>query len=152
MPRARLSRNGPEIARPGYDVDTAALENIAFAPQWVAARVWKTVDVTVQPYAGDDIAFLYDRHIETFGRIFPTPPIIIASGLIDTSNKIVSNVTLRSVPVAGNGWAAIAPSFQIFASNSHFELYVRRRDVSGNPIGNAPAIWRCTILENSMIG
>ena len=52
MPRARLSANGIDVAKPGFDVDTAAPADMLFSSSLVAMRVAMTGVVTPGPFTG----------------------------------------------------------------------------------------------------
>lgn len=151
MARARLDKNGPKIAKAGYNVDTAPLQHMIFDPKYVAARIYQQVTVTPVVFSGFlDHAYL--RAVHSFGKTFATPPIVLVTG-IDGGRRQVSAMTGYAIPV-NPGTAYILPLYEVVSTTTGFELYVMYQYPSGSPL-NGPAVptsWRCTILQNSFTG
>lgn len=152
MSRAKIDKNGPAIAKPGYSVETAALQNMMFAPQFVAARVFRQVTLTPVPFSGYlDIA--YYRATYSYGKTFATPPMVLVCG-VDGSRRQVSAMTGYTIPV-NPGTAYVLPIYEVVSTTTGFELYrLYKGPGSSDPFPGPtiPTNWLCTILQNSFTG
>lgn len=139
MPRQRLSVNGPQIARPGFDVDTASPENMLFDPRFIAASVYATNIVTTTAF--DDFT---NRYVGSHGRTFPMPPIVIPYEVVGSERRLH---LARFAQFFGNVQAQICAGstrvtttgFELYSGNSTmFNLY---------PPGTT---WRYVTLSNTL--
>src|SRR5690554_6459909 len=115
MPRARISAAGIAIAKPGYDVDTASLANMAFSPQFSAYRVFTTGAVFCAPFTE-----FYNRGLVNYGKTFPAPPFVFVAGVNSDNRDITANV-YKEIPFP-DGTAYVLPYYVIIARTNGFEL------------------------------
>lgn len=144
MPRARLSTDGIDIAKPGYDVDTASIENMQFSSSLVAMRLALTGIVSVANFTGymDD---RYRRGQVTFGTPFVRPPIVMVAGLYPDGSTDQSPIVLRTVSdQQGRAWGL--PVYQITVSTTGFDLFVTKDSWAGN----RPTDWRYFVFQNTL--
>lgn len=140
MPRARLSSEGIDVAKPGFDVDTASLANMMFSSSLVAARISQTSTVTPTSY---DV--YYNWSSVTFPTAYPRPPVVLVAG-------ITSGTTSDQTPFlwkeASNseGMAWNLPYYEIRTFPDHFELYVAKMSFVRPP----PATWRYWVFQNTL--
>jgi hypothetical protein len=138
MPRARLSVNGIDIAKPGYDVDTAGLPNMRFSSSMVAARIAATG--TVVPTAYDSN---YNYSVVNFATAFPTPPIVLVAGIYgDGTSDQTPFLTLS----ADGSTAWNRPYYEIRTYTDRFELYVCKIALIRTP----PSTWRYWVFQNTI--
>lgn len=150
MPRARLSANGPEIAAPGYDVDTAPLRNMIFSPWMVAMRLALSGTVGVTSFTGymDDY---YYRGIVNFPEPFVRPPLVMVAGLNpDGSSQQSMSVSGITSASGGSSTLRIVPGVEIRTFADRFELYVLVRNGPALPIVDRPANWRYFVFQNTL--
>ncbi|MFC3206891.1 hypothetical protein [Aquamicrobium soli] len=144
MPRARISADGIEVARPGFDVDTAAIGEMQFSSALVAARIVKTGVVTPGPFSGL-LSNLYLQSIVTFDAPFPSPPIILVAGL---NSDGTSDQTPYVISFADGSDAYHLPYYEIRSYTDRFELSVYK-PVSG-VIRPTPTNWRYWVFQNTV--
>ena len=138
MPRARLSVNGIDIAKPGYDVDTAGLPNMQFSSSLVAARIVLTGTVTPTSYDGD-----YNLSTVSFATSFPKPPIVLVAGIYGDGT---SDQTPFLQVGADGSTAWNRPYYEIRTYTDHFELYVCKNALLRVP----PSTWRYWVFQNTI--
>lgn len=149
MPRTRLSVAGPQIALPGYDVDTAPLEKMAFSPSFVAMRLALSGTVTVGPFSGhfDD---RYYRGIVTFPSVFPQPPLVMVAGLNPDGTSQQSPI-YRSVRASISLVDRAMPWSEIRTYTDRFELAIlMRQGGDPSPYDDRPLNWRYFVFENTL--
>lgn len=147
MPRARLSVDGIDIAKSGYNVDTASLENMQFSSSLVAARIYKTGVVTPAAFTGY-LDGKYKRAVVDFDDTFPHPPIVLVCGL-NSDGTVDQSVFLMS-KVEGST-LFIIPFYEIRTFVDRFELYVWS-EAPGTPDSYRPhpSNWRYWVLHNTL--
>lgn len=144
MPRARLSKDGIEIAKAGYDVDTATLPQMAFSSSMVAMRLALTGTVTVVDYSG---AFSgeYRRGIVTFPTAFSKPPIVMVAGLRGDGSTDQTTFAMYSFSDQNaTGW--IRPIYHVVTATTNFELYVMKAAF----FAVRPTTWRYFVFQNTL--
>ena len=142
MPRARLSARGPQIARPGFDVDTAAPKDMLFDPSLVAATIYATDIVTTTPYSGGDgLGEACNRYIGSHGRTFAMPPIVIPYEVVGGERRLHMNY----VRAPSSGPLIYVSDGSVRATTSGFELYSRKTGIYAP--GNT---WRYVTLSNTL--
>lgn len=149
MPRTRISKNGIEIAKPGKDVDTATLQDMLFAPQFVATRLALTGIATVVNYSGqmDDY---YRRAIVTFPSPFVRPPIAMVAGIRADGTAQFAPFT-KSIVSGQNGWVRGLPHVELRSYVDKLEIYVRFRDGASTPAPvTVPSNWRYFVFANTL--
>lgn len=150
MPRARLSSDGPEIAAPGYDVDTAPLRNIIFSPSMVAMRIALNGTVSVSSFTGYMDNYYY-RGVITFPEPFVRPPLVMVAGLNpDGSSQQSMSVSGITSASGGSSTLRIVPGVEIRTFADRFELYVLVRNGPELPIVNRPTNWRYFVFQNTL--
>jgi hypothetical protein len=143
MPRARISSNGPQIAKPGFDVDTASFRDMVFDPRFVAARVMMTGTVTTTDYTGFMDQW-YTRAIVPYGRTLPMPAIALFFQHYG-DGRLVSHTYVREFP-PGNDWAKMFPDTEVRAYTDRAEIYAATK-LATRPAGNT---FTYVILENTL--
>lgn len=144
MPRARISVNGIEIAKQGYDVDTAAPENMVFSSSLVAMRLARTGVVTPAPYDGE-LSTVYYRHIEYYPTPFLQAPVVLVAGInADGSSDQAPYVMSGASDEGGSAWWL--PYYSVYSYANRFELYVYQDEVVyvGSPN------WRYFVFQNTL--
>jgi hypothetical protein len=142
MPRARLSVNGIDIAKPGYDVDTAGLANMQFSSSLVAARIAKTGVTTPTSFSGY-LSDIYLRSIVYLDVPAPKPPVVLVAGLNGDGSTDQTPFVYRS---ASGGVAYRLPYYEINTFTDRFELYVLTDPI----VRPAPASWRYWVFQNTL--
>lgn len=145
--RMRLSEAGPEIAKPGYDVDTAAIGNMVFSPSLVAMRIALTGTVTPTTFSGalDD---WYYKGTVTFATAFVRPPIVMVAGL-SSDGTTQQGLYYFSVVSGDSGTASFCPVYQIDTYVDHFDLFTYKRNITGSTFPIA-ATWRYWVFQNTL--
>lgn len=140
MPRARLSADGIDIAKPGYDVDTASLPNMQFSSSLVAARIAMTGLVT--PTAYDSF---YKMSSVTFPSAHPRAPVVLVAGISSgTSTDQTPFLYTEASNAEGTAWNL--PYYEIRTYTNHFELYVAQMSY----IRPSPSTWRYWVFQNTL--
>ncbi|MHB2265648.1 hypothetical protein [Aliihoeflea sp. PC F10.4] len=149
MPRQRLSKDGPQIARPGHDVDTASPANMLFDPRLVAATVYATGTVTTADYSGGDgMGGYLRRAIVGHGRTFPMPPIVIPYEIVGSARRLHFAMS-QIFPDAATTVAGCAGSVRVSATG--FELYSGKPPLFTGSVFPAPGTaWRYVTLSNTL--
>lgn len=138
MPRARISAKGVEIAKPGYDVDTAGIANMLLSPQFSILKVAQSGTVTVAPFSGYMDSDYYAATVN-FPSAFIRPPLVMVAGLNgDGSTDQTAAVLSYASDQSGRAW--IFPMYEIEVTTSKFDLYVKY--FGGDP--NSPYWYRTT--------
>ncbi|MBB6011865.1 hypothetical protein HNR59_001210 [Aquamicrobium lusatiense] len=149
MPRMRLSSAGPEIALPGYDVDTAPLEKMAFSPSFVAMRLALSGTVTVGPFSGLLSVYGY-QGVVTFPTPFVRPPIVMVAGL-NSDGTTQQSPFVRNIRAGVSGVDRVMPWSEIRTYRDRFELFVLMRQGSDpTPYEDRPLNWRYFVFENTL--
>lgn len=148
MPRARISRQGIEIAKPGFDVDTAGPGDMIFSSQFVTFRLAMTGVVTVAHYSGY-LDSRYERAVVTFPQPFPNPPIVLAAGILPDGRSDQSQHYRTIVPLDSSKPSYALPHYSIETFTDRFELYVLTRDLSGY-ISFFTRTWRYFVFSNTI--
>jgi hypothetical protein len=148
MPLMRLSENGPEIAKPGYDVDTASIENMMFSPSLVAARIALTGTVTPTTFSSGVLNDWYYKGTVTFPTPFVRPPAVIVAGL-ETDGTTQQGIFFTSI--TGGGTSRVLPWWEIDTYVDHFDLYtMRHNDSDWDEVFPVCADWRYWVLWNTL--
>lgn len=145
MPRARINKNGIAIAKAGYDVDTASIENMAFSPQFGMMRLAMTGTVDVVDFTGY-MSDMYRRAIVVFPTAAPRPPLVMVCGLFadGSTDQTVAVVRVAS-DQSGRAWQK--PAYEIRTTATQFELYVNKE---GSPLPTRPTTWRYWVFHNTL--
>lgn len=143
MPRARISAGGIEVAKPGFDVDTAAIGDMQFSSALVAARIAKTGLVTPENYVGF-YSESYKRAIVYLDDPVPYPPIVLVAGIRSDGTSDQAPFINRYV---SGGTAYHEPYYEIRTFTDRFELYVLQ--VRGD-VYPAPPNWRYWVFQNTV--
>lgn len=140
MPRARLSSEGIDVAKLGYDVDTASLANMMFSSSLVAARISQSGTVTPTGYDS-----FYNMASVTFPTAAPRPPMVLVAGITSGSTSEQAPFLWRA---ASNslGEGRNLPYYEIRTFTDHFELYVAKMSY----VRPAPATWRYWVFQNTL--
>lgn len=145
MPRARLSKEGPIIAKAGFDVDTADLKDMLFSPSFVATRLALSGTVTTSSYSGSMSSF-YRRAIFTYDTPFLFPPFLLFAGINDDGTAHFCPFVTYVNPAASPGTYSIFPSIEYRSFRDRFELYVCVKD---SPT-YVPTSWRYFVFYNGL--
>lgn len=145
MPRIRVNKNGIAIAKPGYDVDTAAPGNMLFSSDGIAARVYQTGLTTVSGYSGKG-SDRYRRSRVTFSKTFSAPPPTFAAGLLSDGGADINPTRLN---IVGNTFARKHPVYSLEIDRTGFWLYVANfsSDELGFRYGSQATTWRWWVLD-----
>lgn len=145
MPRARISKNGIELAKHGYDVNTASLANLILSPQFSTMRIALMGATTVAPYtgAGSDA---HDRSVITFATPFPSAPLVLAAGVIDENTSDQSPLVYQYQADSGATWTDT--HYCIITTASNFTLYVMKSGIGNRAI--IPRTWKYFVFANSV--
>lgn len=149
MPRQRLSHDGPQIARPGFDVDTAAPQNMLFDPRLVAATVYDTDIVTTVPYSGGDgLGTWFNRALVNHGRTFPMPPVVIPYEVVGSARRL--HMSTESIfPNQAQAVRGCAGSVRVY--NDRFEIYSANANLwTGSLFPPPGTTWRYVTLSNTL--
>lgn len=133
--RARLDRNGPAIAKAGYDIDTATLAQMAFIPSFAAWRLRETGITTATTYSGGFSAY-YRRAAVTLSPAYERPP--LAFMVI----RISETETIQAVGYNQSG--GTLPRMMVMSYTDRVEFYIR--DLSSTPT----YILKYFIFENTL--
>lgn len=149
--RMRLSEQGPQIAKSGYDVDTASIADMVFSPSLVALRIALTGTITPTTFSSGVLNSWYYKATVTFAEAFVRPPIVMAVGLLDDGTTI-QGVGVASIISHDSGNAKVLPYWQIDTYVDHFDLFTMRHNDSGwtnahYPVANT---WRYWVLQNTL--
>lgn len=147
MPRARISAGkGIEIARPGFDVDTAPPSGMAFIPGLTAGRLKYTGDVTVGPFSGfmDD---RYYRGVVSFPVAFPKVPIVLVASKNGDGSSDQGGLWNNALASSEGRYL---PYYTVEIYPDRFELFVLRYRVASNApwVGLPANTWRFWVLSN----
>ncbi len=141
MPRARISVDGIEIAKPGYDVDTAALENMLFSSSMVAMRIFETG--TLNPTTTLPADDQYRTATVTFDDPFTNPPIVLVAGVYSDGTSDQSPFLWNT---ANGSRAWVRPYYQVQTYVDKFTLTVLRH----TNIRPNPDYWRYWVFYNTL--
>ncbi|TGT64103.1 MULTISPECIES: hypothetical protein [unclassified Mesorhizobium] len=146
MPRARISAQGLEIAKQGYDVDTAAPENMAFDKNYVALRLAYTGVLTVVNFSG----FMSDKYRQAI-FVFPTPflkpPLCMVAG--QRSDGATDQTTFLGIAASDqSNMAWHEPVYQIITTTTQMELYVSKTSWGNN--ASRTVNWRYWVFRNTL--
>jgi hypothetical protein len=146
----RLSEAGPEIAKAGFDVDTAAIGNMVFSPSLVALRIALTGTVTPTTFSSGVLNSWYYKGTVTFPAAFARPPIVMVVGLETdgtTQQGLFSDLLISSQ----SGNAKVLPYWQIDTYADHFDLFtMRHNDGSWKEQFPVCATWRYWVFRNTL--
>ena len=149
MPRTRLSTKGPQIALPGYDVDTAPLSKMAFTPEAVAMRLLHTGTVSVTPFAGYMDNYYY-RAIGYFPQPLLRLPIVLVAG-INPDGSVEQRPFMYGR--AESSTMRVVPSVEVRTFLDRVEIYVLVRNGPRPdlvPVTRHPPVWRYFIFQNTL--
>lgn len=149
MARARINKDGIDIARQGYNVDTAGPADIAFSTRWNAAQIFMKGQTNPIAFSGymDNI---YYRSIVPFGKTFARPPIVFVGGVISADQREICATSLTSIPFAP-GVGYIIPFYRVLSKLDQFELYVARKYPSGADVPYYIITWSYIVLDVSLL-
>lgn len=142
MPRARISPRGIEVAKAGYDVDTAAPANMMFSSSLVAMRLALTDIVTPVAYSGAWSA-VYKRAIVNYATAFPQPPVVLVAGINNDGSSDQAPYVISGAD-GSKGWNY--PYFAVYSYTNRFELFVYSNPASGWYVGSPR--WRYFVFQN----
>lgn len=140
-PRMRINKDGIKIARQGYDVDTAAEQDLYFSSSGIAARVFATGLVGVTN-AGHE---RYNQARVNFSKTFSRPPLVFAAGLRSDGGADVTPVRYR---IIGNNIARIHPHYCLKIDTTGFDIMVVKDYGPGDFYVDVPTTWRYWVLDN----
>lgn len=148
MPRARLSVRGPQIAMPGYDVDTAPMSKMVFTPDAVAMRLRFTGIVSVAAFSGFMDNYYY-RGIGYFPELLDRLPIILVAG-INSDGSVEQRPFMYGR--AESASMRVTPSTEVRTFLDRVEIYVLARSGPGPiaPVLPTPATWKYFVFENTL--
>lgn len=145
MPRARISKDGIEIAKSGYDVDTASIGDMLFSSQFTALQLELTGTVSVAGFSGY-MSTQYWKGSVTFPSAFPKPPLVMVAGQLGggVTDQTAAAITEFS-DQAATAW--IRPIYEIVVTTTGFELYV----VNGTgDSGSRPTSWKYWVFRQTL--
>lgn len=145
MPRGRLGRNGPELAKPGYDVDTAPLTAMLYSSKLVAKRLAFDGTVTVGSHSDGAPFTSYFKATKVFDTPFPEPPEVRVASI---NGDGTSDQAPYVVNYAGNGQLWVLPYFVVYPYVERFDLYVLREP--DRYVG--PLTWKYFVYQNTLSG
>lgn len=146
MPRARLSRNGPQLAKPGYNVDTASLANMAFSPNLVAMRLALTGTFVAGGHSDGSPFSAYYKATKVFDTPFPEPPFVMVAGIGGDGTSYQAPYVINS---AGGGVLEVTPHYVLYTYTSQIDLYVMQWSAGGVIL---PTTWRYFVFQNTLAG
>jgi hypothetical protein len=150
MPLMRLSEAGPEIAKPGYDVDTAAIGNMVFSPSLVALRIALTGVITPTTFSSGVLNTWYYKGTVTFPTPFVRPPLVMVVGL-ETDGTTQQGCFFDGIISGQSGDAKMLPYWQIDTYTDHFDLFtMRHNDSNWNEHFPVCADWRYWVFQNTL--
>lgn len=144
MPKFRISSNGIEIAKPGFDVDTSTPDQMAFSSMLPAMRLAATGVVTATRYGSTGMAARYARAIVTYDTPFPKAPFVLAAGVISATESDQKPFMPASIGFAKWTW------YSIESHPDRFELYLYDRDVVGNTVPRPTRTYRYFVFHNTL--
>ena len=146
MARASISKNGIEVAKSGYDVDTAPLSKMILSPLFTTMRIDHSGIVTVAPYSNDgEWPQIYDRAIITFPRPYNDPPVVFVAG--QNSNGTVDQTPFHFRFESDGGGFRWVPHYSIETFTNRFELYVLK---GGGAFGTITRTWKYFVFANTL--
>lgn len=145
MPRARISRNGVQLAKQGFDVDTAPLNQMIISPLFPTMRVIQSGYVTVADYSGYGSAY-HRRAVVSFTSTLSRPPIVLVSGVIDSNTSDQS--PYYYIVQDGSGGFDLVTHYSIDTYTNRFELYVGK--VGSTFLNNIPLTWKYFVFGNTL--
>lgn len=148
MPRMLIWQEGILIAKPGYDVVTAAAPNMIFSSTGVAATVYQSGIAVVAPYSGT-ASDRYKRVRVNFAKVFPAPPPVLVAGLNPDGSADVNAIVLG---VTGNDYARSHPHYSLEIDTSGFWLYVLyyAPSATGFLFGTDVTSWKWYVLDATL--
>lgn len=146
MPRARLSRRGPQLAKYGYNVDTAPIANMAFSPDLVAMRLAETGTLTAAAHSDGAPFTAYYKATKVFASAFPEPPFVMVAGIGGDGTSYQAPYVINT---AGGGVLEVTPHYVLYTYTSYFDLYVMQWSAGGV---NLPTTWRYFVFQNTLTG
>ncbi len=144
MPKFRISKNGIEIAKPGFDVDTSTPEQMAFSSMLPAMRLAKTGVVTATRYGSSGMAARYARATVTYDTPFPKAPFVLAAGVISATESDQKPFMPASLGYAKWTW------YSIESHPDRFELYLYDRDSVGGTVSRPTRTYRYFVFHNTL--
>lgn len=141
-PRMRIDRDGIKIARPGYDVDTAAEKDLYFSSSGVAARVFATGLATAVEFGHER----YRRVRVNFSKTFARPPIVFAGGIRSDGGLDVTPVRYG---ITSDDYQRVHPHYCLQIDKTGFWLMVCK-DFGSSFNVDVPTTWRYWVLENTL--
>lgn len=144
MPRMRISSAGVEIAREGFDVDTAAPENIIFSSTAPTLRLALTGVVTISDFSGP-LSGRFARAIVYYDEPFEKPPLVLAAGVVS------STVSDQGPYVAGSiSGSARWIRYSVASFTDRLEIYGYHRNVDGNLASRPTRTYRYFVFHNTL--
>lgn len=145
--RMRLSEAGPQIAKSGFDVDTAAISNMVFSPSLLAMRIALRGTVTPTTFSSGVLNDWYYKGTVTFPTAFSQPPIVMVAGLEADGTTQQGMFYVRQV---SSGTAILAPYWQIDTYTDHFDLFTMRHNAWSGETFPVCATWKYWVLQNTL--
>lgn len=143
MPRARISRDGIQLAKSGFDVDTASLANMVMSPQFATMRIVLQGYTTPVDFSGY-VSGYHRRSIVAFPIAFPSPPLVLVSGIVSSSASDQSPYFYELETDAGGTRKLTHYSIETYTT--HFELYTAK--AGGTALSNIPSTWKYFVFAN----
>lgn len=144
MPRMRISDEGIEIAKAGYNVDTAAPEDLIFSSKLPTLRLALTGVVTLTGFSGP-LSTRFARAIVYYDEPFVKPPLVLAAGIVSSTETDQAPFVTQSI----SGWAKWV-RYSIASFADRFEVYGYHRDVAGNLVNRPTRTYRYFVFHNTI--
>lgn len=142
---ARVSNAGIEIAKPGFDIRTASLANMAFSPNLVAMRLALDPGTVVAGPHSDGAPFTaYYKATLVFPAAFPEPPFVMVAGIGGDGTSYQAPYVINT---AGGGILDVTPHYALYTYADHFDLYVMQWSAGGVIL---PTSWRYFVFQNTL--
>ncbi|WP_144223596.1 hypothetical protein [Mesorhizobium amorphae] len=140
----RVSNVGIEIAKPGYDIRTASLANMAFSPNLVAMRVALEGTITAVPHSEGAPYTAYYKATKVFPTPFPDPPYALVAGIGSDGTSYQAPFVINT---AGGGFLEVTPHFELNTYADRIDLYVMQWSAGGVLL---PTTWKYWIFQNTL--
>lgn len=141
---ARISSRGIEIAKPGYDVDTASRANMRFSSDLVAMRLALTGIVNCVPHSEGNPFIPYYKGTKVFDTPFPDPPFVMVAGIGGDGTSYQAPFVINTV---GGGALQVTPHYVVYTYADRFDLYAMQWPDGGV---NLPTAWKYFVFQNTL--
>ena len=144
MARKRISAAGIEIAKEGFDVDTAAPEDMIFSSTLPTLRLALTGVVTLTDFSGP-LSTRFARAIVYYDDPFAKPPLVLAAGIVSSTDSDQAPFMTQSL----SGWATWI-RYSIASFTDRLEIYGYHRNVAGNLVSRPTRTYRYYVFHNTI--